>query len=132
MKINTDALLGDALIWAVTKALGKAPVIAGTGVAYKSDHGSWVYPRYASDDEAVALMTQEWIGVDRPSRGQTTPLWRAVTDSKLKRGTGHFEPVVSAFGGTIGLAVCRALGASRLGAEVDVPAELHPAHAAAA
>lgn len=133
MRMNTEALIGDALIWAVATALGKGPVVAATGVAYRSDHGSWVYPRYTEDVEAVALMRQEWIGVDRPSNGQATPLWRAITDSKIKpRSAKPCTPVVSAFGGTIGLAVCRALVASRLGMMVDVPENLVQARTIAA
>lgn len=132
MKINTEALLGDALIWSVALALRESPVITATGVAYKSDHGSWVYPRYTDDTEAVVLMSQEWIGVDPPSGGQVTPLWRAITDSKSKPSPREYKPVVAAFGGTIGLAVCRALVASYFGDVVDVPDELLSARAASA
>lgn len=125
MKIQTEELSGNALIWAVCCALRNAPVIAATGIAYRSDHGSWVYPRYTSDSEAGELMSSEWIGVERPSRGQKTPVWRAIADSKVPTKPHEYcGGVVSAWGETLGVAVCRALVLSRLGVTVDVPDEL--------
>lgn len=127
MKAKTETLTGQALIWATCLALRHSPVVAATGVAYRSDHGSWVYPRYTSDQEVGELMSSEWIGVERPSRGQKTPVWRAITESKIP--TKPYETcggVVSAFGVTLGEAVCRVLVISRLGAFVEVPDELLP------
>ena len=125
MKTQSEELTGNALIWAACRALGHAPVVAETGIAYLSDHGSFVYPRYTSDSEAGELMSSEWIGVERPSRGQKLPVWRAIADSKVP--TKPYEycgEVMSAWGETIGVAVCRALVLSRLGVTVDVPDEL--------
>ena len=127
-KVKAEELSGAALLWAVCLALGHAPVVAATGIAYRSDQGTWVYPRYTSDEEAGALMSSEWIGVESPSRGQKTPLWRAISDSKVP--TKPFEicgGVVSAWGETLGVAVCRALVLSRLGVNVDLPEELRHA-----
>lgn len=98
MKTATEELTGNALIWAVCHALKLAPVVAKTGVAYRSEHGSWVYPRYTDDSEAGVLMASEWIGVERPSNRQTPPQWRAVTDNKTAPDSMRFNPVVSAWG----------------------------------
>lgn len=130
-KVKAEDLSGDALLWAVCFALGHAPVVAATGIAYRSDHGSWVYPRFTSDAEAGELMSSEWIGVERPSRGQKTPVWRAIADSKVPTKPHEFcGGVVSAWGDTLGVAVCRALVLSRVGVIVDVPDDLLQAVAA--
>lgn len=124
-KMKAEELSGMALLWAVCRALGHAPVATATGIAYRSDHGSWVYPRYTSDSEVAELMSTEWIGVERPSRGQKTPVWRAIADSKVPAKPHEFSGgVVAAWGETLGLAVCRALVLSRLGVTVDLPDEL--------
>ena len=124
MKAESQNLDGAALIWAMCLALGHSPEVAATGVAYKDDHGSWVYPRFTSDSEVGELMTKECIGVERPSKGQTVPLWRAITDKKTQtKYQSRFE-VVSAYGETLGVAVCRAIVLSRCGSTVDVPEEL--------
>jgi hypothetical protein len=124
-KVKADELNGSALLWAVCLALGQAPVVAATGIAYRSDHGSWVYPRYTSDSEAGELMASEWIGVERPCRGQSPPVWRAIADSKVPTKPHEYcGGVMSAYGETIGVAVCRALVLSRLGVTVDIPEEL--------
>lgn len=123
-KVKSEGLSGEALLWATCLALGHSPVVAATGIAYRSDHGSWVYPRYTSEHEAGELMSAEWIGVERPSRGQKTPLWRAIADSKMPTKPHEFCGVVSAWGESLGVAVCRALVLSRIGMTVDVPDEL--------
>jgi hypothetical protein len=124
-KVKAEKLDADALLWAVCLALGHAPVLAATGIAYRSDHGSWVYPRFTSDQEAGELMASEWIGVERPCCGQKTPVWRAIADSKEPTKPHEFcGGVVAAWGDTLGVAVCRALVLSRLGVAVDVPEEL--------
>jgi hypothetical protein len=122
MKQNVDQLAGKPLVWAVCHALGHAPEVdVQFGVCYRSDHGSWVYPRYTDDSEVGSLMSSEWIGVDRPSSGQATPMWRAITNNKVARGSQVFDPVKDAWGETIGIAVCRALVLSRVGPTIDVP-----------
>lgn len=120
MKTNTTELDGQALIWATCLALGYSPVVAATGVAYRSDHGSWVYPRFTDDSEAGPLMASEWVSVERPSGGQKPPVWRAVTDSKRK----ELNWTVSAHAQSLGVAVCRAIVLSRCGESVEVPEEL--------
>lgn len=125
MKTQSETLTGATLLWAVCRALGHAPVVAATGIAYRSDHGSWVYPRYTDDAEVGTLMSSEWIGVERPSHGQKPPVWRALADSKIPTKPHEYcGGVVSAYGETPGVAVCRALVLSRLGATVEVPDEL--------
>lgn len=124
-KLKAADLQGAALLWAVCLALGHAPVVASTGVAYQGDHGTWVYPRFTADEEAGVLIASEWIGVERPSRGQKTPAWRAIADSKEPTKVHEVcGGVVAAWGETLGVAVCRALVLSRLGVAVDVPDEL--------
>lgn len=123
--IKSEELSGVALLWAVCHALGHAPVLASDGIAYRGAHGSWVYPRYTSEEEVGTLISSEWISVERPSRAQKTPLWRAIADSKVPTKPHEFcGGVVAAWGGTLGVAVCRALVLSRLGVTVDVPDEL--------
>ena len=124
MQVEAQTLCGNALIWAVCSALNQSPVVAPTGIAFRSEHGSWVYPRYTEDDEAGQLMASEWISAERPNRGQPTPLWRSVTDVKYKQKGYSFNQVVSAHGHSLGEAVCRALVLSRLGKMVDVPDDL--------
>lgn len=83
-----------------------------------------VYPRYTSDEEVGSLMTKEWVGVERPSKGQKTPLWHAITDNKRSDASRTTTFVVSAWGETIGVAVCRAIVLSHCGKTVSVPREL--------
>lgn len=124
-KVKSEGLNEKALLWATCLALGHSPVVAATGIAYRSDHGTWVYPRFTSEQEVGALMSAEWIGVERPSRGQKKPVWRAIADSKVPTKPHEFcGGVVSAWGETPGVAVCRALVLSRIGVMVDVPDEL--------
>ena len=124
MKAMVEQLTGNALIWAVCHALKLSPVIAASGVAYRGENGSWVYPRYTDDTEAVGLMASEWIGVDRPSKGQTPPQWCAVTDNKGAPDPKWFKPVVSASAESLAVAVCRALVLSHIGEAVDIPDQL--------
>lgn len=127
IKMNAADLTGSALTWAAISALGMSPVIAATGICYRSDHGSWVYPNFENQNGADELIESEWIGLERPSKGQKTPLWRAITDSKQKPGPGQSPTaVVSAWGATHSLAVARVLVISHLGPVVDIPAELMP------
>jgi hypothetical protein len=124
MKTKTQTLDGNSLIWAMCLALGQSPVMAATGIAYRSDHGSWVYPRFTSDSEAGELMASEWVSAERPSKGQSTPTWRAVTDSKRPEKPHVFNQVASATGESLGVAVCRAIVLSHCGDTVDVPEQL--------
>lgn len=123
-KMKIDNLNGKALVWAVCEALGLSPVIKNGGITYRSDHGSWVSPRYLDDSEVGELMSSEWVGVERPSKGQSTPVWRAVTDNKSKRNPSVFRPVVDAFGETLGISVCRVIVKSYKGDVIDIPNEL--------
>lgn len=128
MKIAVDQLTGRALTWAFIRALGHAPHVGAISVAYRTDHGSWDHPTL-SEREAVELMNEHWIGVERPSKGQTPPQWRALADvpssSKLP------DRVVSAFAPSLAIAVHRCFIKSRMGDVVDIPDELTAAEAAA-
>lgn len=124
MNTQTQALNGRALIWATCLALGHSPVIAATGIAYRDDSGSWVYPRFTSDSEAGELIATQWVSVERPSKGQITPVWRAETQQKRIKTTQALKWVVSATGESLGVAVCRAIVLSNCGETVDVPEEL--------
>lgn len=124
MKTKTQTLNGNALTWAMCVALGYSPVVAATGIAYKSDHGSWVYPMFTSDSEVGELMSSEWVSVERPSRGQRIRTWRAVTDSKRPEKPLVLSWVASAAGESLGIAVCRAIVLSHCGDTVDVPEQL--------
>lgn len=120
-KEKVSSLNGNALIWAVCRALGYGPVVAATGISYRSDHGSWVYPRFLEDSEAGELIVSELVSVERPSKGQSVPMWRTVTDNKAKRSPAIFQPVVDACGETLGCAVCRVIVKSYLGDSVEIP-----------
>jgi hypothetical protein len=124
MKTNTETLDGPALIWAMCIALGHTPVSAATGIAYRSDHGSWVYPRFTDDSEVGPLMMAEKVGVERPFGSQAVPLWRAITDTKGAEAKRNLNWVVSAHGTSPGVAVCRAIVLSRCGVSVDIPEQL--------
>lgn len=120
---NSKDLTQKALIWAVCRALGHSPTLCNGYVVYRSEHGSWVAPTYTSNDDVGELMNSQWVGVERPSKGQKTPLWRAITDIKVKNIDG-LNSVADAWGETIGLAVCRAIVVSHFGKTVDIPEEL--------
>lgn len=124
MKVKSDTLNGAGLIWAMCVALGHSPVVAATGVTFRGDHGSWEYPRFTDDAEIGPLMASEWVGVDRPSKGQNPPVWRAITDVKYKKKYGDsLVTVVSAYDPSLAIAVCRAIVMSRLGEVVELPDE---------
>lgn len=126
MNVETKLLEGKALLWAVCKALGQSPIIAATGIAYRSDHGSWVYPNYTSDSEAGELMASEWISAERPTKGQSTPMWRTVMESKKPEKPYSPNGPVVGWGETLGVAVGRAIVLSYIGDKVDIPKELIP------
>lgn len=106
-------LSGDDLIWAMCRARGHAPVWAPTGVAYRSEPGAWVYPRYTSDSEAGELIARYAVNVERPSE-QTGWQWRAAME-----GVGGVEQCM--LGETLGEAICRVIVLCRLGPEIKLP-----------
>lgn len=126
IKLKADELTGPALTWAAIRALGFAPHIEAAGIGYKSNHGSWVYPDFEDPAEAAQMAEREWISLERPSRGQKTPMWRAITDEKgRKLGPGECRlGVVDAWALTSYLAIARVFIVSRLGPFIDVPSEL--------
>lgn len=125
VKLPSSELTGAALTWAGIKASGFMPVINKDGICYKSDHGSWVYPNFESPQESAEIAEREWIGLMRPSKGQKTPQWQAITDSKMKQQASRNDyGVVSAWAPTSHLATARVFVISKLGAEIEVPKEL--------
>lgn len=122
---KSETLAGQALNWAVLQALGLAPTIDSAGkVCYRSDHGSLVSPDFESAADAGEIIHREWIGLDRPSKGQTPPLWRAITDTKTEPRPGQFRGVSVAWGVTPFLAAMRALVLSRVGEKIQIPEQL--------
>lgn len=69
-------------------------------------------------------MASEWVSVERPSKGQSTPTWKAVTDRKRPEKPHVFNPVAAARGESLGVALCRAIVLSHCGDTVDVPDQL--------
>ncbi|MEJ6003832.1 hypothetical protein [Paucibacter soli] len=124
MQIQVDQLSRRALIWASILAQGFAPVIQGQVVSYRTDHGSWDSPRIDLD-QAAYLMNRYWVGLDRPSKGQTPPQWRAIADFVGKQPSlksSHF--VMTANSTDMATAVIRCFVKSRFGEKVDIPEEL--------
>lgn len=113
MSKDVAALSGAELIWATCRALGHAPVFVATGVAYHSDHGAWVYPRYTSDEEVGELIAKHKVSVERPS-ARNNGAWRATM-----AGTDGVDHI--ALGKTLGEAVCRVIVLCRLGTEITLP-----------
>ena len=127
VEVRTANLTGKALTWAAIVALGLEPVIAATGICHKNDAGGWTYPIFESPFQVAELIEREWIGLERPSKGQKAPMWRAITDRRFKKKLRPGDSdvlVVDAWGETSFLAVARVFVMSRLGACVTIPAEL--------
>ncbi len=65
------------------------------------------------------IIDRDWIGLDRPSRGQTVPMWRAIRDNAAPvLGASLRQRVVQAWGETALIASMRAKVASHYGDEV--------------
>lgn len=82
--------------------------------------------RYAPSTDWVQsgqIIEKNWIGLDRPSNGQTTPVWRGIVNNSAKM-FGIFRPVVDAWGETALIAAMRAYVTSKYGDEV--PDEAQP------
>ncbi|MFK4705616.1 hypothetical protein ABIC83_002455 [Roseateles asaccharophilus] len=124
MRIKIDNLNKIALAWAAIKAMGHEPHISGGSVSYRTDHGSWDAVR-VNEHEAAQLIVEHWIGLERPSRGQTPPQWRAITNAVLdgaRRSTGAL--VVDAWSPDMATAVHRCFVKSRFGEDIEIPDEL--------
>lgn len=69
--------------------------------------------------DADPLIEQHWIGVNRPSKGQKTPLWCAIADNAApRRGAQLYQPVVAQWGETHRIAAMRCFVAMYHGEEV--------------
>lgn len=53
---NIGDLTGRALCFAVVRALGYRPIVDDSGVSYRSDHGSWVYPDIENAKDAAEIV----------------------------------------------------------------------------
>lgn len=124
MHIEIDKLQGRALAWAAIKAMGHDPHIARGprgDVSFRGDHGSWESVSIR-EEEAVKLMREHWIGLERPSSGQTPPRWQALADYVGPRsGDATTHPVVSSRAADLAVAVFRAFIKSRFGEVVEIP-----------
>jgi hypothetical protein len=80
------------------------------------DGRSYCPSKHAGD--AIDFVEKDWIGCERPSRGQTPPIWRAITDYKGPREQHRAYGPVSQYGETYLIAVTRCKVASHFGAEV--------------
>lgn len=124
-------LHGPALAWATILAMGRSPTMAGGRVEYRTDHGSWI--SYQVDNASAAeLCDRFWIGLDRPSKGQNPPTWRALADNARQKGRADVPGVVSAYDVDMAVAVHRAFVLSRLGETATIPAALVSTPAAVA
>lgn len=121
--MQTQDLIGQPLDQAVAVALG-----------YVHYNGPWWHHR---DDNARMLnletfapsvngaqgqeiIESSWIGLDRPSRGQTPPVWRALSDFKGDRKYNRMGIVVSMWGPTALIAAMRCKVASVYGDTIEL------------
>lgn len=128
--VDIDDLTGPALAWAVCAAYGRRAAIAsgrsGVEVSYYDDgHGSWSTV-LLDDAEASQAMDEYWIGIERPSKGQTPPVWRALADYRGKRDPLRYVGVVSAHSTDRRSAVFRALVKAIFNEQIAVPRALVP------
>jgi len=126
--VDIDSLTGPALAWAVCLANGRrASITSGhTGAQisnYDEGHGSWSVVRL-DDSEASEAMDKHWIGVERPSRGQKPPVWRALADYRGKRDPLRYVGVVCADSPDRRTAIFRCLVKSIFNDKVGVPKQL--------
>ncbi len=66
------------------------------------------------------LLQREWIGLTRPSKGQSAPLWQALADRKTPRAANDLISVYSMWATDPETAVLRAFVASVFGEVVMV------------
>jgi len=119
-------LIGPQLDMAVAFALG-----------YVEYNGPWWHHRddpsrilhisefspSANSQQGHDIIEADWIGLDRPGRGQSTPTWRALADFTGDRKFNRYGSVVAMYGPTALIAAMRCKVASIYG-EGAVPAEL--------
>lgn len=107
MKIKTSQLSGPALDWAVAKVVGEHVMQDAGGVLR---HGFLMTPwRPSNDWSSGGVLFQECCtSLDQSESG----FWWAYSGNSIGAGLTPLE------------AICRAIVASELGDEVDVPDEL--------
>lgn len=119
--VNVDALDGRMLVLHLIRAMGHVPYLDGRNFVYRSEHGSWVAP-VVDDAQAMELVRDFWIGLNRPSKGVAEPLWTALGD--VPDRTSDIEDyVVSSSDLDPCIAVARCLVATRFGKTLVVVKE---------
>lgn len=111
--VQVDTLDGPDLDRAAALALGYVPS-DGSRWPHRDDPTSQIdietFSPTTDGALASAIIDEKWIGIERPSRGQKTPVWRAIKDSEMKVRVGDFaHRVVSATGPNHVIAALRAL-----------------------
>ena len=150
MKIDVNTLNGNALNYAVAKARGYELVQRGKFFLEQAElHACHIpcvvreshtadtewgildegvlepLPDYLGDEiKVLRMLKKERIGLERPSNGQTVPMWRAITDIKHAPRNYDLKRVVDAWGETVELAALKVYVMSYLGTVVDIPEEL--------
>ncbi len=76
-----------------------------------------------AEDRALGHSVIEWIGIslERPTRGQSKRVWRAVTDWRGLKTTYQYRGPESAIGNTALLAAMRSLVTATFGQTVPEP-----------
>ena len=124
---NVDLLTFPNLDLAVLMAEGYTPASGQFWVAEGGDIvDSSKYNPSSDGHLCMRLMEKHWIGLDRPSRGQTPPMWRALADWKdedkqrLFGSNAYCHITASARGTTAMVAVCRLVVRMKFGNEVEL------------
>jgi len=119
-------LIGPELDMAVAIALGYIQY-SGPWWHHKDDANQILnittFSPSTNGEQGIDIIDNGWIGLDRPSLGQTPPVWRALADFKGERRLNPLMNVVDAFGPTALIAAMRAKVASIYGdsIELDIP-----------
>jgi hypothetical protein len=120
--IKVDALTGKLLDEWVLRADGFTPDSKGSPWwSRASDKAMHSLPAFnptdieaeAGAEQCVELITRHWIGIERPSRGQTPPMWRALCDVPADVTPRPMNMVVDAYGEIMPVAAMRAFVKSR-------------------
>lgn len=124
--LKVRELVGADLDKAVACALGYVPY-SGPWWQHKDDPLRTLniesFSPTTNGQQGQDIIEGDWIGLERPSRGQTPPVWRAVMDNAAPRiGTQVHQIVVDAWGPTALIAAMRCKVASVYGD--NVPGDL--------
>jgi hypothetical protein len=123
MKIATKKLTGVQLNYAVAIAKGRD----GTAKMIALNPHSCLYRPSTDGSIGQSIIEEAWVSFERPSKGQETPLWRAVGDQNealTKKQRNGFNRVVSAWGETALIACMRCFVLMNIGDEIEIPDSL--------